>query len=163
MLQSPETAAEHARIRAERDRYRTAWRMARTRALSAGGAADRYAGYARAGQEALQNMLFTVIAAQIARNVAVDEAAELRARIAELETERHTTNEALSDAAERLRADRDRIAELEKLLTAKARPADEDPVAYAMTDKAAPCTGHAPGYDDGMCPAHHAATTGGVS
>ena len=40
------------------------------------------------------------------------ELARLRARVAELETERHTTNEALSDAAETLRADRDRIAEL---------------------------------------------------
>ncbi|WHM32409.1 hypothetical protein OH540_21130 [Streptomyces sp. BPPL-273] len=37
----------------------------------------------------------------------------LRARIAELEAERHTANESLSDAAEQLRADRDRIAELE--------------------------------------------------
>ncbi|HZF92021.1 hypothetical protein [Streptomyces sp.] len=35
-------------------------------------------------------------------------------RVAELETERHTTNEALSDAAEQLRVDRDRIARLEK-------------------------------------------------
>ncbi|MFJ2697487.1 hypothetical protein ACIO5Z_14835 [Streptomyces rochei] len=34
-------------------------------------------------------------------------------RVAELEAERHTTNEALSDAAEQLRRDRDRIAELE--------------------------------------------------
>lgn len=38
------------------------------------------------------------------------------ARIAELESERHTTNEALSDAAEQLRRDRDRVAELEKLV-----------------------------------------------
>lgn len=37
----------------------------------------------------------------------------LRKRVAELEAERHSTNEALSDAAERMRADRDRIAELE--------------------------------------------------
>lgn len=37
----------------------------------------------------------------------------LRARIAELEAERHSTNEALSDAAETIRAQRDRIAELE--------------------------------------------------
>jgi hypothetical protein len=36
----------------------------------------------------------------------------LRARVAELEVERHTTNEALSGAAETLRANRDRIAEL---------------------------------------------------
>jgi hypothetical protein len=39
--------------------------------------------------------------------------AELKRRIAELEAERHVTNEALSDAAEQLRADRDRITELE--------------------------------------------------
>ncbi|MEU9645515.1 hypothetical protein [Streptomyces sp. NPDC048188] len=35
------------------------------------------------------------------------------ARVAELEAERHATNAALSDAAEQLRRDRDRIAELE--------------------------------------------------
>ncbi len=60
----------------------------------------------------------------------------LRARIAELEAERHTTNEALSDAAEQLRVDRDRITELEQLLAAKDRPVDEDPIAYALTEKA---------------------------
>lgn len=38
---------------------------------------------------------------------------KLRAQVAELLAERHETNEALSDAAEQLRADRDRIAELE--------------------------------------------------
>jgi hypothetical protein len=38
------------------------------------------------------------------------------ARIAALKNERHTTNEALSDAAEQLRKDRDRVAELEKLV-----------------------------------------------
>ena len=38
----------------------------------------------------------------------------LRARVAELEDERHSTNESLSDAAEALRANRDRIAELEE-------------------------------------------------
>jgi hypothetical protein len=37
----------------------------------------------------------------------------LRTRVAELEAERHTTNEALSDAAVQLRANRDLIAELE--------------------------------------------------
>lgn len=41
------------------------------------------------------------------------ELVKLRARVAELEAERHVTNEALSDAAVQLRADRDRIAELE--------------------------------------------------
>jgi hypothetical protein len=38
---------------------------------------------------------------------------EARAQVAELQAERHTTNEALSQAAEQLRLDRDRIAELE--------------------------------------------------
>ncbi|MFE6355925.1 hypothetical protein ACFVOO_24090 [Streptomyces rochei] len=38
---------------------------------------------------------------------------EAQACVAELEAERHTTNEALSDAAEQFRRDRDRIAELE--------------------------------------------------
>lgn len=37
----------------------------------------------------------------------------LQARIAELRAERHSTNEALSEAAEQLRVQRDRIAELE--------------------------------------------------
>ncbi|MFD8577212.1 hypothetical protein ACFV1H_18005 [Streptomyces virginiae] len=41
------------------------------------------------------------------------ELVRLRARVTELEAERHATNEALSDAAEQLRRDRDRIAELE--------------------------------------------------
>ena len=40
--------------------------------------------------------------------------AKLRARVAELEAERHSTNESLSEAAEALRADRDRIARLER-------------------------------------------------
>ncbi|MFE0794685.1 hypothetical protein [Streptomyces mutabilis] len=39
---------------------------------------------------------------------------QARARVAALEAERHTTNEALSNAAEQLRRDRDRIAELER-------------------------------------------------
>ena len=51
------------------------------------------------------------------RHMSPEVAAELealRSQVAELLAERHTTNEALSDAAERMRADRDRIAELEK-------------------------------------------------
>ncbi|MCX4540457.1 hypothetical protein [Streptomyces sp. NBC_01565] len=43
----------------------------------------------------------------------VEENERLRARVAELEAERHSTNEALSDAAEALRVNRDRIVELE--------------------------------------------------
>jgi hypothetical protein len=50
-------------------------------------------------------------------------------RVAELKAERHSTNEALSDAAEALREMRDRLAEYE-------RPADEDPIRYTLTDKA---------------------------
>ena len=41
---------------------------------------------------------------------------KLRARVAELEAERHSTNESLSDAAEAMRVQRDRIAELEATL-----------------------------------------------
>ncbi|MFE0651396.1 hypothetical protein ACFVZH_22685 [Streptomyces sp. NPDC059534] len=41
------------------------------------------------------------------------ELAALRARIAELEAERHSTNEALDDAVKALRVQRDRVAELE--------------------------------------------------
>jgi len=40
------------------------------------------------------------------------EVERLQARVAELEAERHTTNEALDDAVQALRANRDRIAEL---------------------------------------------------
>jgi hypothetical protein len=54
-----------------------------------------------------------VIGANLARHEEEQENVTLRARVAELEAERHSTNEALSDAAERMRADRDRIAELE--------------------------------------------------
>jgi chromosome segregation ATPase len=44
----------------------------------------------------------------------------LRARVAELEAERHITNEALSEAAEALRANRDRIAGLEQRIEAES-------------------------------------------
>ncbi|MFJ7049001.1 hypothetical protein ACIQVC_37185 [Streptomyces sp. NPDC101112] len=70
---------------AQAERYRTAWGLARTRAISTGGAADRYAARAREGQEALQHMLFAIIAAQLARKAATAEAAQLRAQVNELE------------------------------------------------------------------------------
>ncbi|MFH9403318.1 hypothetical protein ACH4JS_26735 [Streptomyces sp. NPDC017638] len=60
----------------------------------------------------------------------------LLSRVAELETERHTTNASLSDAAEALHEGRDRIANLEQLLASKGRTVDEDPIAYALTPKA---------------------------
>ncbi|WP_275462108.1 hypothetical protein [Streptomyces noursei] len=78
MLQSPETAAEAERLRTERDRYRTAWRRARTRAVATGSAADRYAARAREFQTAAQDLLAALLDAQVQRN-------ELRARVAELE------------------------------------------------------------------------------
>jgi chromosome segregation ATPase len=45
-------------------RYRTAWRMARTRALSTGSAADRYAARARELQTALQDATAAILAGQ---------------------------------------------------------------------------------------------------
>ncbi|MFC8271123.1 hypothetical protein ACFUJR_00980 [Streptomyces sp. NPDC057271] len=50
----------------------------------------------------------------------------LRARVAELEAERHSTNEWVTDAAEQLRAQRDRIAELETAAAALVRPQYRD-------------------------------------
>lgn len=50
------------------DRYRTAWRLARQRALSLAGAADRASKRARAGQEALQEAVFTILAMQMERD-----------------------------------------------------------------------------------------------
>lgn len=73
---------------ARAERYRIAWGMARTRAISAGGAADRYAARSRDAQDALQHMLFTVIAGQMALHEANRERQELRARVAELEAAR---------------------------------------------------------------------------
>ncbi|MFF8412883.1 hypothetical protein [Streptomyces omiyaensis] len=48
--------------------------------------------------------------------------------IADLQTERHTTNEVLSDAAEALRRDRDHIAALEAHMPHPAKPAAEQPL-----------------------------------
>lgn len=79
---SADIPARAAELHAERDRYHAAYRSARTRARSTGSAADRYAGYARDGQEALQHMLFATIGAQLAREAARREAAELRAELA---------------------------------------------------------------------------------
>ncbi|KAF0647120.1 hypothetical protein K701_25360 [Streptomyces fradiae ATCC 10745 = DSM 40063] len=61
----------------------------------------------------------------------------LVARVAELEAERHETNEALSDAAEALRANRDRIAALEAVKLARFQ---ECPVCGAGYEHGQPCT-----------------------
>lgn len=63
----------------------------------------------------------------------VTENAVLRARVAELEAERHSTNEALSDAAEALRANRDRIAELEATRTGSRPGGHSHPEADDVT------------------------------
>ncbi|MGW6395441.1 hypothetical protein ACWFR1_34235 [Streptomyces sp. NPDC055103] len=84
----------------ENARLRLAWRSARERAQAYGEGIlrhveerDSYAGWLKQEQAVTQ---------------------QLRARVAELEAERHSTNEALSDAAVQLWVQRDRIAELEK-------------------------------------------------
>jgi hypothetical protein len=76
---------------------------------------------------------------------------KLRARVAELETERHSTNEALSDAAEALRRQTARITELEARLAEYERPADEDPIRYTLTDQAAEHCDHPNGYGPNGC------------
>ncbi|MGW7197506.1 hypothetical protein [Streptomyces chryseus] len=65
---------EVQRLRAERERYRIAWRIAYQRAQGRGWAADRAGARARDAQEALQHMLFAVIAGQLGRKAAIDEA-----------------------------------------------------------------------------------------
>ncbi|MEU7228953.1 hypothetical protein [Streptomyces chrestomyceticus] len=81
----------------EAERYRIAWRGARTRAQSAGGAADRYAARARELQSAVQDMLFASLATQMERN-------ELRTRVAEMEQQAATGRaEVLREEARRLR------------------------------------------------------------
>ncbi|MFG2978821.1 hypothetical protein ACGFYY_38270 [Streptomyces sp. NPDC048331] len=78
--------------------------------------------------------------------------AELLARVAELEAERHATNEALSDAAVQLRADRNRFAELEAERTRPAPmlyrdrfgdtwQADGNSLTLAATEAGGPTTG----------------------
>jgi DNA repair exonuclease SbcCD ATPase subunit len=72
-----------------------------------------------AEQQALQARLDTVERAYVFDVAELRrENDALRAQVAALLEERHVTNEALSDAAEQLRADRDRIAELEALTPA---------------------------------------------
>jgi hypothetical protein len=66
------------------------------------------------------------------RHMSPETAAELtalRARVAELEAERHVTNEALDDAARALRASRDWIAELEQVIA-------DAPASYVLMDRA---------------------------
>jgi hypothetical protein len=59
-----------------------------------------------------------------------------RERVAALESERHTTNEALSDAAVRMRADRDRIAELEAGIAWRDAERDRWADVHALVERA---------------------------
>ncbi|MHB9857689.1 hypothetical protein [Streptomyces sp. YIM S03343] len=69
----------------------------------------------------------------------LDMVAKFRARVAELEAERHTTNEALSDAAEALRTQRDRVAELEALKPAAIQTCQECGAGYTYGESCSVC------------------------
>jgi hypothetical protein len=72
-------------------------------------------------------------------------------RVAGLEAERHSTNESLSDAAEVLRRQTARITELEARLAEYERPADEDPIAFTLTEQTAEHCDHPNGYGPNGC------------
>ncbi|MFD4787855.1 hypothetical protein ACFWN1_12535 [Streptomyces sp. NPDC058459] len=95
------------------ERYRTAWGMARTRALSAGGAADRYAKRARQGQDALQDMLLTVIVAQMDCRAARLEADELQMHVTSDELAYERLRVALESAKRGRRKARAQVAEMQ--------------------------------------------------
>ncbi|MGW5123248.1 hypothetical protein ACWEQ7_04135 [Streptomyces sp. NPDC004069] len=77
-------AAELAELESRAARYRTAWRRARTRALAAGSAADRYAAWNRSGQTALQGALEALLIMQMERDAAQTRVTELDAQLAEM-------------------------------------------------------------------------------
>jgi hypothetical protein len=82
------------------------------------------------------------------RTAAIEAEAErdaLRARVASLEAERHSTNESLSEAAEQLRRDRDRIAELEALAGAASEYRLDEP-GYGLLIRPAPRGSSAAGW-----------------
>jgi hypothetical protein len=113
LLMTPETAAEMKQLQddvtgaclarweeeQENARLRRAWQSARERAQAHSEGTLRHVADRDFWKGQCQE--------------AQAEAEKLRAQVAALLEERHRTNEALSDAAEALRADRDRIAELE--------------------------------------------------
>lgn len=104
--------ARVAELESRGARYRIAWGMARTRAISTGGAADRYAARARDAQEALQHMLFTVIAGQMALKAATD-------RVAELEQYQKNQADNFEVQAALIRQAEARVAELEARIEAE--------------------------------------------
>lgn len=112
LLMSPEVAAEFAEAKTDAWRYRTAWRIAYQRAQGRGWAADRAGARARELQTVLQDGVGALLAVQMERDAG-------QARVEELETERHSTNEALDSAVQALRARDARITELEQLLAVR--------------------------------------------
>jgi hypothetical protein len=138
------------------ERYRIAWRMARTRAVSVGGAADRAGARVRELLPALQEAVFATIAMQMERDAALDEAARLRlawksarrgratarTRTAVLEAERHSTNEALDDAVQAIAekgqqladAEQPRLAPSERLFLRFALELADDAIANDPAD-----------------------------
>lgn len=101
LLQSPERAAEFERLRAERDEF-----CDRVDTLTA---------VARGNKRHVAGLVVQLQSMQRERDEAL-------ARVAALELERRSTNEALSDAAEALREQRDRLADLEaELYTERAQ------------------------------------------
>ncbi|MFJ1650045.1 hypothetical protein ACIOC2_01255 [Streptomyces sp. NPDC088337] len=107
LLQSPETAAELEQLRGRAAELEAEEYVAPSPSCTRCYGADAARFVAEGG------------ATSTCRVCGPSEVAELRARVAELEAERHTTNEALSDAAETLRANRDRIAALERRIKAE--------------------------------------------
>ncbi|MEU7381511.1 hypothetical protein AB0A91_16215 [Streptomyces sp. NPDC042207] len=108
LLQSPETAAEHEELRAK--------------------FADAAATVAQLVQERGDRMKV--------EHAVRDEAEALRARVAELEADLVAKAQDAEAAVKGWGRARERVTELEELLVATDRPVDEDPIAYALTDKA---------------------------
>jgi len=99
--------ADFRAVLAERNRYRIAWRHARTRARSAGFGADLYAKRARELQAAVHDLIDTQIAlvlqlkeqspsSEPELNVVLAERDALAARVAELEGEREADTRAVA-------------------------------------------------------------------
>ncbi|WP_075737480.1 hypothetical protein [Streptomyces acidiscabies] len=82
-----------------------------------------------------------------------EECQRLAAEVMELRAERHSTNESLSEAAETLRANRDRIAELEALTPASVQTCRKCGAGYTYGEPCSVC----------LFKARMAAETGGAS
>jgi hypothetical protein len=166
MLQSPESAAEARQLRdditgaclaryeeeQENARLRLAWKSARERAEAYGQAIQRHVadrdswkGWAKEAQAEVARLRVEAQSVQRLDEVATArgrEANRLMIRVAELEAERHSTNEALSDAAEQLRVQRDRIAELEALTPAPIQTCQTCGAGYTYGEPCSVCAFH---------------------